>query len=274
MSQDTLEEVKALLELTNRRQISSTLREWLGAPDASVDHNAACGKKHPGTGTWLLDSPQFSRWLAQKNSTLWLKGLTGLGKSVLCSTAVQLAFRYRRGDHRIGIAYFYFTFREESKQNESSMIRALLWQLSSQIRDRPTDLIQMHELYSASTPPSTVLLLYLRRLIRRFDRTYIFLGALDESPIEQRENMLGALEEMDKWDVQDLHLFLTSRDHGDIRRSLDCFADHQIEMRNAGIDRDIADLISRRLNQDRNLFKLSRYHDQIRAALTENAKGV
>lgn len=33
--------MKALLKLLNSSQISSDLRTWLHAPDATVDHNAA-----------------------------------------------------------------------------------------------------------------------------------------------------------------------------------------------------------------------------------------
>jgi hypothetical protein len=274
-SQDDLDDLKALLESVNGKQISSTLRGWLNAPDATVDHNPTCSKKHPGSGTWLFKHPQFSSWLVQESSLLWLKGFAGSGKSVLCSTAIQWAFRYRQGDRNIGIAFFYFTFNDKSKQDESSMLRALLWQLSGQVSDHATDLSQLHEAYKAGTPPNAVLLAYLRRLIGRFHRTYIFLDALDECPrTEGREGVLESLEEMRKWDVPNIHLLITSRDESDIRQSLDDLAHHQIEMRNTGIDSDIANFVSRRLNEDPKLLKLSKYHDQIQTVLTQGAKGV
>ena len=107
------------------RRLSSDLRDWLNVPDATIDHNAACAKKHPGTGTWLVKSPQFSRWLTEENSIMWLNGFAGSGKSVLCSTAIQFALRHRRSDPNVGIAFFYFTFNDESKQDVSAMLRAL-----------------------------------------------------------------------------------------------------------------------------------------------------
>ena len=82
-------EMKAHLESLRANQISSGLRDWLSPPDAFVDHNAACAKRHPGTGTWLIKDLQFQRWLTGENSVLWLKGFAGSGKSVLCSTAIQ-----------------------------------------------------------------------------------------------------------------------------------------------------------------------------------------
>ena len=89
-TQDDITEIKVLLDLIRTSQISSNLRDWLNAPDASIDHNTACAKKHPGTGTWLVKSPQFSRWLIEENSIMWLNGFAGSGKSVLCSTGYSL----------------------------------------------------------------------------------------------------------------------------------------------------------------------------------------
>ncbi len=56
---------------------------------------------------------------------MWLNGFAGSGKSVLCSTAIQFALRHRRSDPNVGIAFFYFTFNDESKQDVSAMLRAL-----------------------------------------------------------------------------------------------------------------------------------------------------
>ena len=143
--QDDITEIKELLDLVRTNQISTNLRDWLKAPDATIDHNAACAKKHPGTGTWLVKSDQFSRWLTDGNSILWLNGFAGSGKSVLCSTAIQFAFRHRRSDPSVGIAFFYFSFNDKSKQDESAMLRALLLQLSCQLKDGHADLSRLHD---------------------------------------------------------------------------------------------------------------------------------
>ena len=273
--QDDINDMKAQLELVNSRQISSDLHEWLQAPDILVDYNAACAKKHPGTGTWLIKSSAFSEWLRQENSMIWLRGFAGSGKSVLCSTAIQSGLRRRGYEPNIGIAYFFFTFNNDSKQDDSSMIRALLLQLSHQLQDDHTDIRQLHKLNKAGIPAPAILLEYLRRLIRRFHHVYVFLDALDESPRNgPREHVLDTLEKIQQWNLQNLHLFVTSRDEPDIRESFNAFTVETIEMRNTGIDEDIANFISSQLNQDRMLQKLSPYHEKIRTALAEGAKGL
>ena len=268
-------EMKALLESVQTNQISSGLRDWLSAPDAFVDHNAACAKRHPGTGIWLIKDLQFQRWLTGENSVLWLKGFAGSGKSVLCSTAIQSVLKYRGYDRSIGVAFFYFTFNDDSKKDESSMLRALLLQLSSQLQDGYADPKQLHESYKTGIPPSPILLEYFRRLIQRFHHVYILLDALDESPRSgPRGYVLDTLETMRQWGVGHLHLFVTSRDEPDIHESLDLPAIQQVTMSNAGIDRDIGDFISGRLSGDRRLRRLSPYQDKIQKTLGQGAQGV
>jgi ankyrin repeat domain-containing protein 50 len=273
--QDDITELKLLLEVVSASQISSTIRDWLKAPDATVNHNAACAKRHPGTGTWFAKGPIFTTWLIQDNSFLWLNGFPGCGKSVLCSTAIQYTFRHRRSDPGVGIAFFYFTFNDESKQDESAMLRALLLQLSGQHSDGHPSLTSLYASYQTGTPPAEVLIEHLRHLIRKFHQVYILLDALDESPrFERRDGVLKILDKMRKWHLPGLHMLVTSRDEPDIRESLNPMRDEQVVMKNDEISGDISDFISGRLKTDRELRKLDKYHSQIQQALTEGAQGM
>ena len=273
--QDDIEDVKLLLNLVRTSQISENIRQWLQAPDATVNHNAACEKKHFGTGAWFVQSSTFQAWLTEKNSFLWLNGFAGSGKSVLSSTAIQFAFRHRRSDPSIGIAFFYFTFNDESKQDESAMLRALLVQLSGQLRDGHLDLARLHDSFKPGIPPSSVLADYLQRLIQRFHQVYIILDALDEIPPSRaRENVLDRIEKIQYWSFTGLHLLITSRDLPDIRRSLNFSSNQEVKMRNAGIDKDIENFISSRLQEDRRLQKWLPYRSKIEETLAKRAQGV
>jgi ankyrin repeat domain-containing protein 50 len=269
-TQDSISEIRT-------DQISWQIRDWLKAPDVSVNHNAECQKKHGWTGRWLVTSPSFITWLVKKNSLLWLNGFAGSGKSVLCSTAIQYVFRHRQSASHIGVAYFYFTFNDESKQDESAMLRALLLQLSVQRQDDNLDLTRLYNLYKPGIPPSLVLTDHLHRLVQKFRDVYIVLDALDESPRSgAREQVLDTLETMRKWSFPGMHFLITSRDEPDIRESLESltlFPMQQVKMKNARIDKDIADFISGRL-RSRRLQKWSLYHDKIQEVLVNRAKGV
>lgn len=272
---DYITEVKLLLEHIQAGHISSRVRDWLQAPDATINHNAACAKRHAGTGLWFINSHYFKNWAAQNNSFLWLNGFAGCGKSVLCSTAIQHTFRQRHNQADVGIAFFYFAFNDESKQDESRMIRALLLQLAGQRQECQTDITHLHTLYTYGTPPVGVLLEQLRRTVQRFQHVYIFVDALDESPrYDKRDRVLETVRNMRGWHLPSLHLLVTSRDEFDIRRSLNPGPDEDVILKNDEIDRDIENFISSQLKTNQHLQKWQNFHDKIQQALSKRAQGM
>lgn len=210
---DDVADNKALLKLIQAQQVSSEVRSWLRAPDVSINYNAACKKKHQGTGDWLTESQQFVDWLANPNSFLWLYGFAGCGKSVLCSTAIQHTLRRRKSNPRIGLAFFFFTFTDKEKQDASAMLRTLILQLSSQSSEAHGHLTSLHKNYQYATPPDEALVDCLQQIVRSFDEAYILLDALDESHRDtHRGDLLQALVDLRSWSEPGLHLLVTSRD--------------------------------------------------------------
>lgn len=277
--QDDIKDAKALLDLVRADQISSSLREWLKAPDATINYNEACKKRYGSTGLWLVKGSSFSTWLRKPNSFLWLNGFAGCGKSVLCSTAIQYSFRHRRSNPRIGIAFFFFSFNDDAKQDTSAMLRALVLQLSGQLNDNHRLLSRLYQSYLNAVPPEQALMDCLRQLVRAFDDAYIILDALDESSRDRhRKDMLQALADLRTWSEPGLHLLVTSRKEPDIRdmllSELGALPEETISLKNDSVDSDIASFISGSLKNNRQLRKWEKYHDQIETALTERAKGV
>ncbi|KAL9593261.1 MAG: hypothetical protein Q9179_005989 [Wetmoreana sp. 5 TL-2023] len=276
--QDDIADAKSLLQLIKSNQIAADILSWLKAPDATVDHNNAIAKRQPGTGLWLINDPIFQNWLKEDNSFLWLFGFAGCGKSVLCSTAILHAFRQKsRLDRHIGIAFFYFTFNDESKQDQSALLKALILQLSTQKTGAAEDLTDLYKTHKPGTAPPLAMLAYLRRIIQRFDHVYLLIDALDEAPKkpnDAREHVLDVLENLRGWSCAGVHLLVTSRDESDIRQSLDPHDSQRVKMQNDGIDQDISKFISQKLVEDRKLRKWAQDHDQIQEALCKGAKGV
>lgn len=273
--EDEVSAVRYLLERTNSSQISSAIHAWLQAPDASVNHNSVYAKHHPKTGQWFIHSHQFANWLVERNSFLWLNGFAGCGKSVLCSVMIQHTFRETKHKSEVGIAFFYFTFSDESKQDAHRMLRALLLQLSVQFQDGERELEQLRILSQLSTPSVDVLLETLRRFLERFLDSFILLDALDECPRDNgREDVLRVIQVMRDWRLPNVHLIVTSRDQLDIRRSLKPSPDCEIPMKNSGIDKDIFDFISYQLENDIRLQRWKVRHSEIQAKLTQGAQGV
>lgn len=155
------------------------------------------------------------------------------------------------------------------------MLRSLLLQLSSQLQDGHAELEKLQARYSNGLPPIYVLLEYLQYIIKRYNDVYIIIDALDESPQSHaRGDVLETLQKMREWLLKGFHLLVTSRDEADIREAIEPLPKETILMKNADIDKDIANAISDRLNKDRKLRRWSASHDRIKEALMKGAQGV
>ncbi|KAH9208850.1 hypothetical protein DL95DRAFT_272541, partial [Leptodontidium sp. 2 PMI_412] len=105
------------------------IRQWLSAPDPSINYQKALGLRQHNTGLWLCESDMFKAWKVDA-STVWLHGIPGCGKTILSSTLLENVLEYSAGDPGKAVAYFYFDFNDLAKQDPSLMIRSLISQLS------------------------------------------------------------------------------------------------------------------------------------------------
>lgn len=181
----------------------------------------------------------------------WFRGLRQVSLVLDSNSYVFQRRKYSYNTTTTGIAFFYFTFNDESKKDVSAMLHTLLLQLSNQHREGPKYLSRLHESYKSGIPPTRMLIEHFRSLIQKFEHVYIMLDALDESPrYDSRDAVLDACHTMRSWSLQSLHLPVTSRDELDIRESLKPSPDQEIWIKNDGVDEDIARFISGRLDSD------------------------
>lgn len=283
-----LEEAQVLRETTHlinktahsiQKDVSAladeAVRRWLNAPDSQNDCEIALRKRLKGSGEWFIKSTAFMDWIANAASFFWLHGFAGCGKSVLSATIVdhvQNLVCAQRSPARIcASAFFFFSFRETSKQNAEGCLRSLAVQLASQLPELDADLRALKE--TSATVPD--LRKVLRQNISRAQSVYIVVDALDESPIAtERGEVLDLIEEIRNWSEPSLHLLVTSRDESDIRISLHLENEEMLQMRNESIATDIENYIEDRLRNDRHLAKFRSHHDLIANSLKTRAAGV
>ena len=65
------------------------IERWLSPPNPSTNYNRALQQRQEGTGLWFLQSHVYTQWKIQRNSTLWLYGIPGCGKTILSSTIIE-----------------------------------------------------------------------------------------------------------------------------------------------------------------------------------------
>ena len=151
------------------------------------------------------------------------------------------------------MAYFYFDFRDASKQGLRDLVRSLLMQLSARSGPR-CDILS--DLYSAhdqgkNQPNDSILTKCLKEMLTLPDQrpTYLIIDALDESPNapgipSPRERVLQLLEELVNLSLPNLHVCVTSRPEIDIRNVLEPLTSRRVSLHDqTGQKNDIADYI-------------------------------
>src|SRR3569833_2593318 len=80
-------------------QESSAVTAWLTALDFEQTQCSTLAKRVDGTSDWILQHPNFTRWVAGRSRTpvLWCHGLAGPGKSVSTSIAIDYLRRTEAG---------------------------------------------------------------------------------------------------------------------------------------------------------------------------------
>lgn len=117
-------------EMVRDEQRAHMIHKWLAAPHVAANQAQKQSERQGDTGTWLLRLPMFQQWLVRPNTLLWMHGIPGSGKSVLCSTIHQHAVENLPvGVDKIAIC-FYFDVAEESKRSTDNMLRSLISQLA------------------------------------------------------------------------------------------------------------------------------------------------
>ncbi|OCK76482.1 ankyrin, partial [Lepidopterella palustris CBS 459.81] len=255
------------------------IRQWLSAPEPSMNYQKALKQRQADTGLWFLESKQYTKWKTGTISSLWLYGIPGCGKTVLSSTVLRNMLQHCHDDPGKVIAYFYFDFNDTQKQDPELMLRSLICQLSQQCVKIPTGLYTLcSSCENGQRQPSLDALLEVtQQMIREFPQSYIILDALDECA--DRAKLMGILEKIAEWQLQKLHLLVTSRRERDIESSLECFIDRQnaICLQTELVDKDIQRYVRQRLSDDKSLSKWQKdptIRQEIETALMKGAHGM
>ncbi|KFY95523.1 hypothetical protein V500_02750 [Pseudogymnoascus sp. VKM F-4518 (FW-2643)] len=255
------------------------IRQWLSPPDPSVNHQKWCKERQEDTGLWFLNSEEYIKWKTDAASIIWLYGIPGSGKTILSSTIIQDVFQHCIGDPGKVVAYFYFDFKDEQKQTPELMVRSLICQLSQKCVKIP---VSLELLFSSCengqrSPSLDSQLDVLQQMIREYPQCYIILDALDEC--KDRAELMGILNQITSWQLDKLHVLVTSREERDIQNSLESLVQDQniICLQSRLVDSDIQKYVRKRLLDDASLRKWQNDTDvqhEIEAALMSGPRGM
>ncbi|RYN70166.1 hypothetical protein AA0117_g10718 [Alternaria alternata] len=257
----------------------SKIRSWLSAPDPSTNYHKAHKQRQAKTGHWLLESAKFTDWKKRAASRLWLYGIPGCGKTILSSTVVENLLQYCHDDTNMVTAYFYFDFNDAQKQDPELMLRSLLCQLvqRSVVIPKGVDALFSSCENGQRKPSSHALLQVTKEAAQEFTHVYVILDALDECT--QRSELMDMLETVAGWQLNNLHLLVTSRRERDIESSLESYVrkEDAVCLQRDVVDQDIQRYVQQRLRVDRGLAKWNKdaaVRQEVEAALMHGARGM
>ncbi len=178
-------------------QEEQDILNWLTPISYGQDHSSHLGLKQPGTGEWLLDSPQFGTWLKNAAQTLFCPGIPGAGKTVLSSIVIDHLTKLFQGDGTVGLAYIYCNFRRKEEQNANNLLSSLLKQLSQSLSPLPTavrDLYHQHQRHQ-TRPTWDEISCTLHSVTKSYAKVFIVVDALDECQVSDggRNKVLSAM---------------------------------------------------------------------------------
>jgi hypothetical protein len=186
-------------------------------------------RRSPDTCSWLLSHQTFEDWINPDTNcpVLWVKAAPGVGKSVLCSYAIQKASEV---NSFVCSMYQYYSFDEvfSSLQVYRSIAEQLVNRLWTHLEDMPEDVHAFTQRTSTASMTEDVKTL-ICMILSRLPASYLFLDGLDEEcdAGPRWEAVSDALEffiELASDTSYKFKLWCSSQDRADLNPHLKSFA--------------------------------------------------
>jgi len=218
--------LSAVVDSHAREQRDKVLT-WLRSADPTVKHLASRKSHQTGTNQWILENAEFIQWRDNAGQALWLYGIPGAGKTILCSTIIDHVEQLCKAKPHARLAYYYFDFSDHETQNLNTFLRCLLWQLSRHDDTLPPavqTLFDSHDSGRKHASDEVLADALFGLLSGEADRpTYVIIDALDECPIKSRDDfcelILTRIEQTGQTSRAYNFLF-TSRNEFDIEKRM------------------------------------------------------
>jgi hypothetical protein len=276
-----VQDARSAVQDMSLKQRRGNIERWLSPSDPSTNYNKALEQRHEGTGLWFLETHAYVQWKTQRNSTVWLHGIPGCGKTILSSTIVE---DLEKTIPLPTLLYFYFDFSDVHKQTLDDMVRSLISQLYCRCKntwERLDSLFASCE-DGRRQPRRESLCQVLLQMIDPSEDVYIVLDALDECCTRtgsHTEGLLSWIKDLLGSCQRNIHLLVTSRPEHDIQSKLSDLVHEKntIPIQSDLISGDIQVYVHTRVKQGDGLKRWREQpevQDEIEAALIGKANGM
>ncbi|KAH6853293.1 nucleoside phosphorylase domain-containing protein [Chaetomium sp. MPI-CAGE-AT-0009] len=204
------------IRLTLDNKEDREVLDWLTPVDYGPQYSDYFKRRQPGTGQWLLDTPEFRQWVEGRKQpeTLFCPGIPGSGKTMLTSIVVNKLIAGFGDNGDIGIAYLYCNFKWKDRQSAEDLISSVLKQLAQGRSTLPQSLKSLHDKHKSKTtrPSFDEISMALHSVASEYTRVFVVIDALDECQASDgcRDRLLSEMLALQA--KCGANLFVTSRD--------------------------------------------------------------
>ncbi|RPB02938.1 hypothetical protein L873DRAFT_1671849 [Choiromyces venosus 120613-1] len=196
----------------------SRIFSWLSPLDLWKRHSDLAATRSGSVGDWVLMTLGFQAWCQDANHQqghpiLLCHGVPGAGKTFLCPLVIDTLCHEAAGQN-IAVACLYGDYRRPNKQISGAILGGVLWQLVERLPDIPEE---RHKAFLGAEGNAggciselSEIIKLLSRVLANFQRTFIYVDALDEISVDGRVEFLQVLSKIVETSLN-TRLFFTGR---------------------------------------------------------------
>ncbi|KAJ6264017.1 Ankyrin-1 [Drechslerella dactyloides] len=252
-SQELTEHKDILFGLRDHTDIArrTAVLNWYKTSDPEQNHKVSRSRHDPNTCQWIFDLDNFRDWSSVPGNYLWIHGIPGAGKTIICSTIIEhLKAKVCGNDPMVRVIYYYFDFADAKKQTLDNFLQSAIYQLLSattgNLPETGTALYDKHS--GLQEPSSDELLDAFVDLLSEFPKTYVVLDAIDECSKKEREKLFKVFPS--RFVTTGASLLVTSRREPDIERALRSSFHHTICIEDSKVDADVRTHVTKAMESD------------------------
>ena len=275
-----------------QKKENTRIPRWICRHVAGRDHQSILvrgkmGTEYAGSGQWLIRHLKFKKWAStesKRDSSFWVCGPVGCGKSSLVSRVIEWHLQSLSYDQSAQVAYFYCSRTKGEAQDPgtspeivmSSIVSQLLWSPDGSGIAKPVS--RLYTSWRYERPDEARLSLeesanIIVELISSWSQTIIIIDALDEC--SQPYPLLRTLKNVMEDSMGRVRLFFSSRMNVDVSNVLVDISRVDIQVEDTSAD--MHEYIWKELKKsDRNLLggREPELEDRMVTTLNSRAQGM
>ncbi|OAA56586.1 Ankyrin repeat-containing domain protein [Niveomyces insectorum RCEF 264] len=270
---DARTEIEVRTTLTQQRRL---VVEYFQSVNPQVMLEANLELRQDMTGLWLLKCASYQLWRDQPNGRIWLSGIPGSGKTVLCSAVVQDVLQ--RSNAATAVAFFFCDYKVPKSRLPMEVLGSLAVQLALQ---KPAAFTILEDYYNDLHPPNGLakpprlarMVDVAQRQAAQFDKAFLVVDALDECG-SNTVHITEALKELPE-KAANVSLAVLSRDEEHIRNILgDDFHSIPIAAQEEDLTLYLGSQMAKRKVFSNMLLRQPTLYNDIRCSLLSGAQGI